>query len=200
MRREERVTVQGPVKKPQPNDMSHGGGGAKTLWCDSMFERRGHVVQHAVARVTYHHRTVADSPSVRRPVHGHGLSPLEPSCPSRLDRGRISGGWGGEGRGRGRGPGRSPDAGVQSPRPPSQRPLGLAGSPTSACRGPPRAPADDPPSAGTAWPSGPHALRHVPCPVVPAALPHTLGAEPWGPGGYPEAEAEGALGPPPGSA
>ena len=28
MRREERVTVQGPVKKQQPDAMSHGGGGA----------------------------------------------------------------------------------------------------------------------------------------------------------------------------
>ena len=27
MRREERVTVEGPVKKPQPDGMSHGGGG-----------------------------------------------------------------------------------------------------------------------------------------------------------------------------
>ena len=27
MRREERVTVQGPVKKQQPDGMSHGGGG-----------------------------------------------------------------------------------------------------------------------------------------------------------------------------
>ena len=28
MRREERVTVQGPVKEQQPDGMSHGGGGA----------------------------------------------------------------------------------------------------------------------------------------------------------------------------
>ena len=29
MRREERVTVQGPVKEQQPDGMSHGGGGAR---------------------------------------------------------------------------------------------------------------------------------------------------------------------------
>ena len=29
MRSEERVTVQGPVKKPQPDGMSHGGGGTR---------------------------------------------------------------------------------------------------------------------------------------------------------------------------
>ena len=48
MRREERVTVQGPVKEQQPDGMSHGGGGCpKILWCNSMFERRGHVVQRS---------------------------------------------------------------------------------------------------------------------------------------------------------
>ena len=31
MRREERVTVQGPVKKQQPNGMSHGGGGGMAM-------------------------------------------------------------------------------------------------------------------------------------------------------------------------
>ena len=30
MRREERVTVQGPVKKQQPDGLSHGGGGGAT--------------------------------------------------------------------------------------------------------------------------------------------------------------------------
>ena len=31
MRREEQVTVQGPVKKQQPDGMSHGGGGAEVI-------------------------------------------------------------------------------------------------------------------------------------------------------------------------
>ena len=32
MRREERVTVQGPVNKQQPNGMSHRGGGGGQAW------------------------------------------------------------------------------------------------------------------------------------------------------------------------
>ena len=34
MRREERVTVQGPVKKRQPDGMSHGGGGGAERFLD----------------------------------------------------------------------------------------------------------------------------------------------------------------------
>ena len=38
MRREERVTVQGPVKEQQPDGMSHGGGGGRSVrW--SLFGR-----------------------------------------------------------------------------------------------------------------------------------------------------------------
>ena len=74
MQREERVTVRRPVKKPQPNGMSHGGGGAQRFSGVTQC-LNGEVTSFstAVARVTYHPRTAADSPSVRRPLHGHGL-------------------------------------------------------------------------------------------------------------------------------
>ena len=43
MRREERVTVQGPVKEQQPDGMSHGGGGVNGLWGDGGPQEAGAV-------------------------------------------------------------------------------------------------------------------------------------------------------------
>ena len=70
MRREERVTVQGPVKEQQPDGMSHGGGGGgMTPWC--------------VVLVCSGRRQLADRQSLPFPWT---LSPHRRWCPSASHR------------------------------------------------------------------------------------------------------------------